>query len=355
MQQKSMWITFSIGTVYILTAMCVMLFAASNRVIKIEDTTQDQRSAMNTGMTRNTWKKLTLAPEEAEEDIIIPLRDGVKAENVTIENHYMQKEIWIGIEETDKNFYAKEKIAGNLSQIENAIFGRDDGCIWLKFLVNDVFECESVLEENRLCIKLVEPKEMYERIVVIDPWYDGGMAIGTYTKAQAEKVLLDIGKQLEEKAAASGFVKLYHTWTEGKAPTLEERERLLEEVDADFYIGIGLNSAEEVSVYGVETIYNGTYFIPETGSVELADSLEKNVTIQVSGRANGLTQAQEADMIVQRATVPAALVKVGYATNEKEAELLRMQEYRAAVAEGIFQAINEIYAKAEAQQGTAEK
>lgn len=355
MQQKSMWITFSIGTVYILTAMFVMLFAASYKVIKIEDTAQEQRSAMNTGMTQNTWKKLTLAPEEAEEDIIIPLGEGVKAENVTIENHYAQKEIWIGIEETDKNFYAKEKIAGNLSQVVNAIFGRDDGCIWLKFLVNDLFECESVLEENRLCIKLVEPKEMYEKIVLIDPWYDEEMALGTYTKAQAEKLLLDIGRQLEEKAVASGSVKLYHTWTEGEPPSLEERERLLKEVEADYYIGIGLNSAEDVSHYGVETIYNGTYFIPKIGSVELADSLEKNVTIQVSGRANGLTKAQEADMIVQRATVPAALVKVGYVTNEKEAELLRMQEYRAAVAEGIIQAINEIYTKAETRQGTAEK
>lgn len=355
MQQKQMWITLTAGLIYVVAAMWVMLSASVNRIVTIEDVTQEQmlsEAGGNNGRgTKNSWKKLKLAPgETTEEELIIPLEQGTKAENVTIENDYMDKEIWIAIDGADKYFYTENVIAGNLSFVESAIYERRDGVIQMRFRLDGVYECKSILEENKLYIELVKPKELYEKIVVVDPWYgeNGGKTAESNSKEQ--EITLDIAKRIEEKMKASDFVKVYYTRMDEKAPSTEECMNIIAETEADLYIGITLNTDSDTSVYGVETVYNGTYFIPSLGSVQLADILVRNVTKQVSGRANGLTQAREEDIIVQKAKVPAAVLKAGYLSNEKEAELLNSEEYRDRIAEGISAAIQEACEMLEKQE-----
>ena len=109
------------------------------------------------------------------------------------------------------------------------------------------------------------------------------------------------------------------------------------------FIGIGVNAGEDSSIYGTETVYNGDYFIPGFGSVELADFLEKEVVTSIKGKALGLTEATESDYTIRNATVPAALIRVGYITNKQEATLLVRDEYVDKIATGIYRAIMQVY------------
>ncbi len=79
----------------------------------------------------------------------------------------------------------------------------------------------------------------------------------------------------------------------------------------------------------------------------MADCLERNVTAQVSGRANGLTQATEEDIILQRIKIPAVILKQGYLSDEKEVTLLGTDEYRDRIAKGVLLAVQEAYEKME--------
>lgn len=346
MQQKHIWITLPVGAAYVIAAMWIMLYAAMNRVVMIEDVTQEQmptESMQESGQSgKGTWKNLTLSAEKGQgKDIVIPVEEGLKAEQVTIKNHYLNKEIWIGFDGVEKNYFDQKSIAGNLASVEEAVYGKQEGLLWLRFKVDGIYECKSILENGHLCITLENPKELYETVAVIDACYYRNTA-GAQTEGMTDReITADITRRLEEKLKAEGAVKVYYIGVDGEEPSAEERVQFVKEAGADLYIGIGLNESTDASVYGVETIYNGTYFLPGFGNVELADCLTKNVTKQVSGRANGLTEAKEEDMIVQKAQIPAVILQAGYLSNAKEAELLNRGEYRDRIAEGIFQTVRE--------------
>jgi len=352
MQQKQMRIALAVGLIYTAVSMYVMFMAAMNRIVVIEDGGQ-QEMLSGTGVIEKTdgdsaWRELLLKPEEQKkEDIIIPLEADIKAENVTIENHYMDKEIWIGIEGTEKYFYTKTAVGGNLSLVEDALYERNGGTVRMKFKLDGIYEFKSVLEEQHLCIEMVKPTEMYDHIVIIDPWYGADDAGGEEPGTREEQITLDIAKRMEDKMRSEDAVKLYFTSMGEGIPSLKARMEIMKETAADFYIGIAVNQAEDASAYGLEAVYNGTYFIPGAGSVELADMLVRNAAIAVSGRANGLNQAEEEDRIIQKNTIPSAVIKVGYLSNEKEASLLETDSYRDELADGICSAVREFYEKRE--------
>ena len=147
---------------------------------------------------------------------------------------------------------------------------------------------------------LVKPETTGERSVVIDPFAGG-----------KNEITSDIAERIRQKLETDYGLTVYYT----KNVSIEKRQQFILEAKTDFYIGLALNESENASVYGVETVYNGTYFIPSFGNADLADCLERNVTIQVSGRANGLTQATEEDIILQRIKIPAVILKAGYLSN----------------------------------------
>lgn len=346
MQQKQMRITLLIGLVYAAVSMYVMFVAAMNRIVVIEDGGQQEMLSGANNMERagenSTWRNLLLKEEtERKEDIVIPLEEDTKAEDVTIENHYMDQEIWVRIGGIEKYFYTKKEIGGNLALVESALYERDGGHVWMKFKLNGIYELKSVLEDHCLCIEMAKPTEMYEHIIVVDPWYGGEDNEGN------EQIMQDIAKRMEDKMRSEDAVKLYYTSMGDGMPSLEARMQIIEETAADFYVGITVNRTDDTAMYGLEAVYNDNYFIPQAGSVELADILVRNATIAVSGRANGLTPAEEEDLIIQRSSIPTAVLKVGYVSNEKESALLDSEDYRDKLAEGICNGIKEFYEQVE--------
>ena len=125
----------------------------------------------------------------------------------------------------------------------------------------------------------------------------------------------------------------------------EDRIALGNETKADMYIRIEVNEAKDTGVYGITAVYNGDYFIPSFGNIELADCLEREVTTSVKGKALGLVSAGEKDVVLEKLTVPAATIKVGYLSNSQEAILLSRDEYQDKIATGIYDAITKIYAE----------
>ena len=61
-----------------------------------------------------------------------------------------------------------------------------------------------------------------------------------------------------------------------------------------------------------------------------------------SNRAVGLFPAEEED-ILQKIEIPAARIALGYVTNDTERQLLMQDSYQKKLAEGIAEAINEVY------------
>lgn len=352
MQDRLRKMSFVYGLLFFAAAMGIMLYAAKYKVIRIQDVAQDQV------VVHEEEKKEESAPSSDETEgkllhfqtggentnyLCIPLPADTKAEAVSIENHYMENQLIVSIQGVSETFYETEGVFGNISKVSAGHYEWADGNVRLKFELKDVYECKSILEENHIYIELVAPREIYDKIIVIDAGH-GGTDTGLVVDGLVEKdITLDIVKRMKEKLDGTD-IKVYYTRIEDKDISQESRIGIANAAKADMFISVHLNAnSTDAGVYGTETMYNGEFFIPGFGSLKLADILEREVVTAISGKGNGLFEADEEEAAVSEATVPAALLKAGYVTNPQEAILLGKEDYRERIADGIVNAILKAY------------
>lgn len=293
------------------------------------------------------FQMLTFFQGESDTSYLrVPLPDGCKAGDIAIENYYMDQELWILIDGAEGDFYAENAISGNQETVRQGIYEEDENGVKLRFKLTGIFEYHTILENNELYISFLNPQEVYDKIVVIDPAC-GGLHTG-YTEGdlKEKEINLAIAVKLREKLEKTD-IKVYYTRMDDVYPAEESRIRLANETRADMYIRIALGTSEDSAVYGTTAVYNGDYFIPGFGNGELADILEEEVVESIRGKALGPAEMDETDDILKYITVPAAIVKAGCATNKQEATLLVREEYQDKIAAGIYNAILKAYEEKE--------
>lgn len=330
-------------------SMGVILYLSANKVITISEVVRDevqndneiQSSLQNKGMNQEHVLTFVLGKSDTSY-LRIPLPDKCGAEDIVVENHYMDKELCIIVNGAKEEFYEENAISGNRSMVRQGLYETVQGSTRLIFQLTGIYECRTILEDHFLYISFLMPKEAYDKIVVIDPAC-GGLNVGLSTEELWEKnVSLGVAKKLKEKLDRSD-IKVYYTRIDDVNPGEEDRVALANETRADMYIRIQVDADDDSSVYGTTTVYNGNYFIPGFGSVELADALERAVVTSIKGKALGLKEAQAEEYVLRNVTVPAAAVRAGCITNKQEATLLGREEYQDKIAEGIYQAILNVY------------
>lgn len=335
-------------TILCVASMGVILHLSVDKTITISEVVQDE-------MQNEPRKHETVNSEETEEYVLtfvqgksdtsylrVPLPKNCGAEDITIENHYMDKELYIIVNGAEEEFYKENVISGNRDEVSRGVYEKTREGIRLNFILTGIFECRTILENNDLYIDFSGPRENYDRIVVIDPAC-GGEDTGVTVEGLSEKdINLGVAQKLKEKLDKTD-IKVYYTRMDDVNPNEDNRVELANETKADMYIRLQVDSDESSSTYGTTTVYNGDYFIPGFGSVELADALEREVVTSIKGKALGLCEAGTEDYALRNVTVPAAAIKFGCITNKQEAILLGREEYQEKIAEGIYQAILKIY------------
>ncbi len=353
MQQKNLMRRTAIYCIlFALTAMGVMLYYSANKIIVVADVAQDEVVQSQDGAAGTETEAADKNHIEIDRSgqntnyFCIPLPDTVKAEEVTIENHYMDQELWVSIAPKEireqEQFYESHSVYGNCENVLNGHFEVEKERLCLRFALNDVYEYQSIFENNTLYIAFVPPKEVYDKIVVIDPAYGGEDNGVTAEGVQAKDITLEIARALKAKLDDTD-IKVYYTRMDDSNPADESRVKLAAATKADMLVRIEVGGADSSKTYGTEAVYNSRFFIPGFGSVELADLLEREVVTAISGKANGLVEAAEEDGVLGEATVPAAAIKVGYLTNGQELILLQRQDYIERIADGIYQAVLKAY------------
>lgn len=359
MQQNGLMRMTTVFTVLFAAAALTVVFRySSHKVVVVTDLAQDE-VVHNTAPVGQSHHE-TPAPSKENEIIFdqngqemnyfcIPLPESIKADAVTVENHYMNKELWVSIrqnadrdDELYQGFYQATGVYGNRAAVKQGSYESGEGVFWLKFELTDVYEYRSIFEDHNLYIEFVTPKEVYDRIVVIDPAYGGEMTGAVSGDQQGKDITLAIARELKLLLDETD-VKVYYTRMDDSYPAEESRAALTNAVRADMMIRIEVNENEDTKIYGTEAVYNSKFFIPGFGSIELADLLEREVVTAISGKANGLVESTEEDMVVNTVTVPAATIRVGYVSNGQESILLNRDDYVNKIANGIYQTIRTVY------------
>lgn len=335
--------TCVVWTILCLTCMAVMLMFAASKTIVIADVSQDPSGVpVNAGQQGETAddRKLVLQEREGMQGAFcIPLPKGIRAENVTMENRYVDRELLLYIQGGEEGFYEENHINGDIAPVYSARCEVQEGGVLLRIEMNCVLEYRSTMDSSGLTINWYEPDELYDYIVVLDPAWGGSEAGIEGYSLMGKDVTLQVARQIQKQFNLQN-VRLYCTRTEDLDMPSDERVRFAEEVEADFYIRLCADADEtDTEAYGIMGFYNEDYYIPGFGNADWADILTREVTIGASNRAVGLKTAEE-ESLLRRLEMPAAEISLGFLSNPKEAYLLGQESYQEKLAGGFVSAIS---------------
>lgn len=317
-----------------IAAMYLMLTTAFRKTIVIAEGSYEQESTASAWSGEEREKEVPLvSTDQGTGIILIPLEKDIKAENVVVENSYMKREMHIFIKGAVDEFYGENPMTGDVANIRWAGRKKQRNGVFLNLHMDGVYEYRTSMDGEYLRIESCDPHEVYDLLVVVDCMESGQKESEQFAAA----VCRLIPKQLDHDN-----IRFYFTNAEEEALSEEERLAFVEESHADLFLSVGVAAMEDASVYGICGWYNENYFIPEFGNVELADIVTRNVTIASGNRAIGLQSAAE-DSILQELRIPAAGVELGNLTNDQERILLSRGNYREKLAQGIAEAIREVY------------
>lgn len=298
-------------------------------------------------------KELYIWDETSPENVLqIFLPESVKQQDVSTENDYINKSIKITIlktaesESLSKAFFYENPLRGNV-HMENIYLWEQADRVVITLCLQTVFEWENKFEkesgEHCMYYTFVRPKDKYERIVVLDAGHGGedeGYAASAGDEGvwlREKDISLAIVKQTGAELVRQG-VQVYYTRTDDSNPSADDRVALANMVQADMLISVHGDFSDDSSLYGLRTIYNSTYFIPNFGSADLAYLLLEKVAASTNEKAIGFEEDRGEVHLIQNAMVPVAQINVGYLSNRQEQKLLDREDYILRIAEGITDA-----------------
>ena len=170
-------------------------------------------------------------------------------------------------------------------------------------------------------------------LVVLDAGH-GGSDPGTQAEGLDEKDLnLVVERRVAELLTAAG-VRVVRTRTTDVYVTLADRAQLANDLGADLFVSIHTNaSASSSAFHGVETYY----LSGEQDSRALAYTLHQSVLAATGAHNNGLRTAGY--YVLRHTDMAAALVEMGYVTNDADLANLKSDAYREKLARGIADGI----------------
>lgn len=312
---------------------------------------QEEREARQAeeenALSQMQMKKLSLngrnSADAKKGQLSLRLPEGVEGARVEVVNDYVTQTIRVTVPETDRAYFENHPISGSSSYIDTISYawGKDNRGV-IEIVTDRVYEIDTTYDENYYYFNFLTPQEIYDKVVVIDAGH-GGRAPGATKQGVDEKNIdLQIVLQLKEIFDASDEnIGVYYTRTDDSNPTFEQRVQLANKAEADLFISIHNNSTRSgrmSSISGTQVMYAES----SEASKKFAQICLEEVTEALGSKDKGIVEG-ESIYIIRNSEVPAALIEVGFMTNQEELNLLRTEEYQRAAAEGIYAAIRRAF------------
>lgn len=180
------------------------------------------------------------------------------------------------------------------------------------------------------------------KTILIDPGHGGRDNGASYSNILEDEINLSIGSKLYEKCITNNYIG-YITRTSDydlskddslnhKNEDLKKRAEYINTLDIDLFVSIHLNVYPSEDVHGPMVYY-------KKGSEE-----SYNLALSVQDELNRLTNNKKRVTIgeyylFKYTTVPGILVECGFLSNEKERNLLVLEDYQNLISNAIFQGI----------------
>jgi len=174
-------------------------------------------------------------------------------------------------------------------------------------------------------------------VVVIDAGHGGEDpgALGVYSSVEKD-ITLAVARSVALQAVRYPNLHIVLTRVDDHYVELADRIARARQVHAAAYISIHANSAPDPTARGVETLVaKGAR--DADGSEELARALQTSVVRATASKDRGV---KTATLYTARATMPAALLEMGFLSEKIDTRLLQDPAVQARIAAAILEAVN---------------
>ena len=199
-------------------------------------------------------------------------------------------------------------------------------------------------DSNYIYITFRHPREVYNRIVVIDPGH-GGAQPGTTAGPIYEKYLvLDVSMILYEMFNNSDSgIRAYSTRLSDVTVSLVSRAALANEV-GDIFVSVHMNSVYPNRIpHGSETFYNfrENGFYNGFTSGQLAEIFQRHMLERLGTNDRGVKRGAFDVLVFSQ--IPAILCEIGFLSNPYEAARLQDPAFQRLAAEALYLATLEAF------------
>lgn len=207
--------------------------------------------------------------------------------------------------------------------------GVDNGKIF------DDIETEEIIERK----PRKTPHSKKEVVIVVDAGH-GGKDPGATSNGYNEKdINIDVAKRVQSQLENEGYTVVM-TRNSDTAVNIMNRPKIANESDAHVFLSIHANSSLNTESEGIESLYapRDLTSVKYDAQYPLVKAVHTELIKATGMFDRGIKQRP--DLIVLKHTeMSAALVELGFMSNEKDLELLQTDSYKQSCANGIVEGI----------------
>ena len=183
------------------------------------------------------------------------------------------------------------------------------------------------------------PQNTGQVVLVLDAGH-GGIDSGATGNGYREKSMtLDILLGAKRMFDQDSRFKVYYTRTSDTYPSLTDRSDLANNMNADMFVSIHINSAS-ASAHGTETLYNSSRntVTAKNGlnSREMASYIHRSVVATTGFTNRGMKNRTDLS-VLNRTKMPACLIEYGFISNAQESKTMNANTTR--YGQELYQAI----------------
>ena len=241
--------------------------------------------------------------EEQNEELILDLSPDFSIEQVSIRDEFTSHKLVLTLENAAALVQKDNEIIADANVMEAVGLYTHEEDVVLEIYTKEAYGVNAFVENGKLTVKLLPLEELYDYLAVIYvPFEDKD-------RLYSEEWIQALNAVLGDRS------KLYLTSSMQETYSEQEVLEFANAIKADIVMGVDFETTIEPEY--AEIIYNGSYFIPNFGSTDLAVKEKQYFEEKTNIGIREYIEAGDKDILVLNAKEPAALIRV-YAQTENE-------------------------------------
>ena len=290
-------------------------------------------TASNTSTTSTTLgSKTKITASASNYSIRIKKPSGLSTSAVTCVDDYSNKRLRIIVNgnyktffSTSSNRYVKESLTYNVTY--------SGGKTYIDLKTSTIKGFSISQTSSYIYVKYADPKKMFYRVVVVDAGHggsdSGAVGNGYYEKNMTLKIVQSIKSNFDKNST----YKVYYTRLSDWYPSLSYRYKMANEVSADRFLSVHINSRDSSSSKGTETLYK-TY---KSYAQTLQSSALSGMGYASNSSYNRGLKYRSDLAVLNGPKMTTSLVELGFISNKTEAN--RINSRTSTIGYNLYKAI----------------